>query len=156
RPRSPDVRTHGKSSDRPASIVALAPATLSRKMGLMGASCSRGRRVDGCAAWRAAALHQEAVKRFMPGETLKEALIAATALPQQGIGVVVTELGENVSDAAQADDVTRHYTNALAKIGTTGLDCQISVKLTQLGLDVDADRCYDNVCTLTARAREHG
>jgi hypothetical protein len=92
----------------------------------------------------------------MPGETLRETLLRQLRCGQQGIGVLLTELGENVTDAAQADDVTRHYTNALAKIDATGLDCQIPMQLTQLGLDADADRCYDNVCTLTARAREHG
>ena len=45
---------------------------------------------------------RRAVRRFMPGETLKEALNAATALRQQGIGVVLTEHGENVTGAAQA------------------------------------------------------
>ena len=98
---------------------------------------------------------KQAVTRFMPGEKLEDALAAAQALRQQGIGVVLTELGENVTDAAQADDVTRHYSAALEKVGASGLDCHISVKLTQLGLDADAGRCYDNLRTLVARAKEH-
>lgn len=92
----------------------------------------------------------------MPGETLEDALSAAVELRQLGIGTVLTELGENVTDAAQASQVTRHYENALTKVAASGLDCHISVKLTQLGLDIDPDRCYANVRTLAARAQAHG
>ena len=99
---------------------------------------------------------KKAVRRFMPGETLEDALHAAAELRKQGIGTVLTELGENVTDAAQAYHATRHYENALAKVRASALDCHISVKLTQLGLDVDKERCYANVRTLAARAKEHG
>jgi proline dehydrogenase len=98
---------------------------------------------------------RKAVTRFMPGEKLDDALRAAVALRQQGIGTVLTELGENVTDAAQADDVTRHYSDALAKVSASGLDCHISVKLTQLGLDVDEARCLANLRSLVASANEH-
>ena len=98
---------------------------------------------------------RKAVRRFMPGETLEEAIAAAAALRGLGLGTVLTELGENVSNAAQADQVTRHYVTALETIGARGLDCHISVKLTQLGLDVDHARCRSNVRALLAHAREH-
>jgi proline dehydrogenase len=97
---------------------------------------------------------RHAVTRFMPGETLEDALGAAAELRTLGISTVFTELGENVSDAAQADAVTRHYMDALTKIAERGLDCHISVKLTQLGLDIDAARCLDNVRALATRAQE--
>ena len=48
---------------------------------------------------------RKAVTRFMPGETLEDALRAAAELRQQGIGTVLTELGENVTEVAHADDV---------------------------------------------------
>ena len=98
---------------------------------------------------------RKAVARFMPGERLEDALGAAAELRQQGIGTVLTELGENVSDASHADAVTRHYTDALAKVGASGLDCHLSVKLTQLGLDIDHARCLANLRSLAARAKEH-
>src|SRR5688572_24594463 len=98
---------------------------------------------------------RKAVTRFMPGETLEDALAAADALRQQGIGTVLTELGENVTELTHADDVTRHYTDALAKVDASGLDCHISVKLTQLGLDVDEARCLANLRALVARAKAH-
>jgi proline dehydrogenase len=98
---------------------------------------------------------RKAVTRFMPGDRLEDALGAAAELRQLGISTVLTELGENVSDATQADDVTRHYTDALAKIAASGLDSHISVKPTQLGLDVDQARCLANVRALVASAQQH-
>ena len=98
---------------------------------------------------------KKAAKRFMPGDTFEEALAAARLLHPHGIGVVVTQLGENVADAAGADNVRDHYADVLARIGSSELNCQISVKLTQLGLDVDLERCRANVRTLAERARLH-
>jgi proline dehydrogenase len=97
---------------------------------------------------------KKAVTRFMPGETLDAALGAAADLRERGMSTVLTELGENVSDVAQADAVMRHYIDALTKSAASGLDCHISVKLTQLGLDVDTARCLDHVRALAARAQE--
>ncbi len=89
----------------------------------------------------------------MPGESLGEACEAALDLRGRGIGVVFTQLGENVTDAAAADAVVRHYMDALAAIHDKGLNGEISVKPTQLGLDVDEERCYRNVRTLVEHAR---
>lgn len=99
---------------------------------------------------------RKAVTRFMPGESLEDALTAAAALRRQGLSTVLTELGENVSDVAQADRVARHYEGVLEKVAANGLDCHISVKLTQLGLDVDAARCYGNLRALVTCARQFG
>jgi proline dehydrogenase len=96
---------------------------------------------------------KKAVTRFMPGERLQDALTAAVGLRQQGISTVLTELGENVTDAANADEVTRHYADALVKVGSSGLDCHISVKLTQLGLVVDKARCHANLRSLVECAK---
>jgi proline dehydrogenase len=98
---------------------------------------------------------RRAVTRFMPGESLDAAMTAAAALRDQGLGTVLTELGENVTNAAQADEVVRHYVAALRMIGARGLDCHISVKLTQLGLDVDRTRCRTNLRELLTYAKEH-
>jgi proline dehydrogenase len=99
---------------------------------------------------------KKAVRRFMPGERLEDALAAAAGLRPHGIGVVLTQLGENVTDLAAANEATRHYTDGLATIGASRLDCHISVKLTQLGLDVDRGRCHANLRTLIECARELG
>jgi len=95
---------------------------------------------------------KRAATRFMPGDTLEEALTAAEALHEQGLDVVFTELGENVTDIAQADTVTAHYADALARISHSGLNCELSVKLTQLGLDIDADRSFLNLRSLVELA----
>ena len=96
---------------------------------------------------------RKAVTRFMPGETVEDALSAAAALREQRIATVLTQLGENVTDVAQADGVARHYKNVLERIASSGIDGEISVKLTQLGLDVDAARCLTNVRALAADAK---
>jgi proline dehydrogenase len=85
------------------------------------------------------------VSRFMPGETLDAALAAAETLRSKGIGAVFTHLGENVKDSAEAQQVTKHYLEVLRRIGESGLKAEISVKLTQLGLDLSPDLCFEHL-----------
>lgn len=99
---------------------------------------------------------KKAVRRFMPGERVEDALAAAAALRGQGITAVVTKLGENVTDMGEADTVAVHYHGVLEKIAAQNQDCQVSVKLTQLGLDVSRERCLEHLLALAARARAHG
>jgi proline dehydrogenase len=99
---------------------------------------------------------RKAVTRFMPGERMEDALAAADGLRRQGITSVLTQLGENVSDAIEAARVSQQYVDVLAKVKASGLDCQISVKLTQLGLEVDEARCYANLRTLAEQAAASG
>ena len=93
-----------------------------------------------------------AVRRFMPGEELSDALAAARVLLARGIGTVLTKLGENVSTLADAEAVERHYVEAFGAIERAALPAQLSVKLTQLGLDVDPAACERAVRALAARA----
>lgn len=88
---------------------------------------------------------RRSVSRFMPGETLEEALTAAESLLQKKIGTVFTYLGENVADHDEARKVTRHYIEGLDRIHQANLPTEISVKLTQLGLDLSPDFCFDNL-----------
>jgi proline dehydrogenase len=87
-------------------------------------------------------------KRFMPGEKVEDALEAARALAQNRISTVLTHLGENVTDRAEAESVTQHYLEILERIRASGLPTEISVKLTQLGLDLDRAFCFANVSKL--------
>jgi proline dehydrogenase len=96
---------------------------------------------------------KKAVTRFMPGEHVDDALKAAATLQPQGISTVLTQLGENISDPREADAVRTHYLDVLARIAATSLDCQISVKPTQLALDIDKNRCVDNLRALAERAQ---
>lgn len=95
---------------------------------------------------------RRAVTRFMPGETIEEALESAGKLRQQRLGTVFTYLGENVSDPAEAKRVTDHYLDVLKRIRAQGLETEVSVKLTQLGLDLDREFCYANLCSIIERA----
>ncbi len=95
---------------------------------------------------------RKSVSRFMPGETVDDALTAACALREKGIGTVFTYLGENIIDAREAAQVTDHYLAVLDRIRDSGLKAEISVKLTHLGLDLDRQLCYANLTKLI----EHG
>jgi proline dehydrogenase len=86
--------------------------------------------------------------RFLPGEDLGDALAAAKQLAQNGVFPIFTRLGENVTQRAEAEAVTRHYCDALQQIRTSGLPGEVSVKLTQLGLDLDADLCRSNLARI--------
>jgi proline dehydrogenase len=85
---------------------------------------------------------RRSVSRFMPGEEIEDALTAAKALETKKIAGVLTHLGENIRDIREAEDVTNHYLEALRKIREAGLQTEISVKLTQLGLDQSVDLCF--------------
>lgn len=85
---------------------------------------------------------RRAVRRFMPGESVAEALEACDALAKLGIGTVITQLGENIAELKQAAAVTNHYGAVLGDIKSRGLPTHISVKLTQLGLDIGPDHAF--------------
>ena len=93
------------------------------------------------------------VARFMPGETLDDALGAAEALRSKKIGTVFTHLGENIKDRSEAQHVREHYLEALERIGERGLQAEISVKLTQLGLDLSPDLCFEHLSAIIERAQ---
>jgi proline dehydrogenase len=95
---------------------------------------------------------RRSVSRFMPGEQIDDALRAAMDLKADGITAIVTKLGENVTTPEEAEAVTQHYLDVLDTIAGVGLDCQISVKPTQLGLDLDRELCSRNLERLLVRA----
>jgi proline dehydrogenase len=97
---------------------------------------------------------RNSVSRFMPGESLEDALGAAQTLRSKRIGTVFTHLGENIKDRAEAQQVTEHYLEVLDRIQQKGLQAEISVKLTQLGLDLSSDLCFDNLKTIIDRAQK--
>ncbi len=94
------------------------------------------------------------VSRFMPGETLEDALRAADLLQSKKIGTVFTHLGENIRDRAEAQQVAEHYLEVLKRIREKGLQAEISVKLTQLGLDLSPDLCFEHFNTIIERAQK--
>jgi proline dehydrogenase len=96
---------------------------------------------------------RRSVSRFMPGETLEAALAAAQGLQRRNIGAVFTHLGENVTDRGEALHVTDHYLEVLDRIHQSNLPAEISVKLTQLGLDLSPDCCFDNLERIIQREK---
>ena len=90
---------------------------------------------------------RRATKRFMPGETLDDALAEAAAL---GLPSTVTLLGENLASLAEADGVMEHYLGALKAIEGKGIDTEISVKPTQLGLDYGVQEAVDRIDRLAS------
>jgi proline dehydrogenase len=95
---------------------------------------------------------RRSVSTFMPGERLEDAMAAASAQQARGVATIFTKLGENVTSAVEAEEVTRHYLDVLDKVQAAGLEAQISVKPTQLGLDLDQELCFRNLQRLIERA----
>ena len=88
---------------------------------------------------------RRSVSAFMPGETIEDAIAAAATLKPQKINTILTRLGEGVTKLDEAERVTEHYLDVLDKVKAAGLDAEISVKPTQLGLDLDAGQCQRNL-----------
>ncbi len=99
---------------------------------------------------------RRAVRRFMPGETMDDALAAATTLVADGIVSEYTRLGENLASLDEADAVAEHYADLLDRIDAASLDGEISVKLSQLGLDLGAEAAYRHCERLAAKAESAG
>lgn len=99
---------------------------------------------------------RRAVRRFMPGETADEAIAAADALLASGIGVLFTHLGENLTRASDADAVAAHYHGLLGAIADRSRPPELSVKLSQLGLDFDRDRALAHALELARHAEAVG
>src|SRR5258708_33756844 len=95
---------------------------------------------------------RRAVRRFLPGEGFDSALKAAVGFKAQGIGALFTLLGENVTDLEDANRVVEHYEQVLA--GSGGVKAEISVKPTQVGLDIDPAAAYANLERLARAARK--
>ena len=100
---------------------------------------------------------RRAVSRFMPGEDFDAALKAAVAFKAKGIGVVFTKLGENIKAMSEATAAVEHYETVLKTAVDAGLEPEISVKPTQVGLDIDPDAAFANLNRLAdAAARVNG
>jgi len=92
----------------------------------------------------------------MPGEHVDDALAAGAALAASGRGLIFTQLGEAITSAAAAVLVRDHYLRLYDQIRARGLPAQISVKPTQLGLDLSFAECERNLLVLAAKADETG
>jgi len=99
---------------------------------------------------------RRAVRRFMPGEEPEAALTQAEAFREQRIGSLFTRLGENVVRAEEGEATAQHYLGMLDQIAVRGIPGELSVKLTQLGFDIDAGRTLEHMGRLADRAAVDG
>ena len=93
------------------------------------------------------------VARFVAGDRLEDALAVATTLAGQGLTATLDRLGENVVTPEEARAAVESYAQTLQEMAASGLDANISVKLTMLGLDIGDDVAFDNMVTLLETAR---
>jgi proline dehydrogenase len=92
--------------------------------------------------------------RFVAGETSDDALRAVRSLNQAGFRVTLDHLGESVRSGDEAERATQSYVDSLDEIAASDASSTISLKLTQLGLDIGEELCTRNVTRVVARAAE--
>ena len=95
-------------------------------------------------------------RRFIAGETAAEAIEAARAVEGRGMAVTLDLLGESVTSLEKADAATRDYIAVIDAMVASGIGRNISLKLTQLGLDVDKASAIDNLRKILERAEPAG
>lgn len=99
---------------------------------------------------------RRAARRFVAGETLAEAIEAVRTLNDRGLLATLDHLGENTRNREEALRAAEEYLRVLDAIEEHKLQANVSLKLTQMGLDVEEDLCYENVRTIAQHARELG
>jgi proline dehydrogenase len=99
---------------------------------------------------------RKTVERFMPGETAEDGLNAAQRLATEGLPATFTLLGENVDDMSQAAAAAGEYLRLLDRIDAMGLDAEVSVKLTQLGFDLEPEATMVHMERLADRSADMG
>ncbi|MBA4406796.1 proline dehydrogenase [bacterium] len=97
---------------------------------------------------------RSAIKKFMPGESVNDALLAAQKFQEDSIPSVFTRLGENIQHLSKGLEVRDHYLDLIDKIAEQKLDIEISLKLTQLGFDISFEETFDRFKTITQKVEE--
>ena len=105
---------------------------------------------------RASRFTRPMVRRFMPGESLEEAIAACVALRAEGTPTILTALGENITTDAAADATVAEYERLFAAVKRETLDTHVSIKLTQFGWDVDRKRAMERVRRMLRLAETNG
>jgi len=94
--------------------------------------------------------------RFVAGETLADALAVSRRVNGEGISITLDHLGENINSLAEAAASRDVYCDTLAAIHDSKIDGNVSLKLTQFGIDISERACRDNVERLVRQAAESG
>ncbi len=95
-------------------------------------------------------------RTFVAGETIEAALKRVRRLNVQGIMATLDVLGESVKDRETAEKAVQAYLDLLDAIPVAKVDSHVSLKLTQMGLDIDTEYCLRNVEKIVTRAKERG
>jgi len=94
--------------------------------------------------------------RFVAGDTLEQAIDVCRGLNHKGLEVTLDHLGESVINEAGANQAAQAYLELLDSIAKSGVQSTVSVKLTQLGLDIREDLCVSHMRCILTRAKELG
>lgn len=95
-------------------------------------------------------------RRFVAGETLEEAIEAVRGLNRKGLLATIDHLGESITSREEASEAAEEYLRVLDGIEEGGVDSNVSLKLTQMGLDIDQDFCQKNVEMIVEHAKRYG
>lgn len=96
---------------------------------------------------------KQVTRRFIAGENIDDAIVAIRELNKVGITASFDHLGESTVSKAEAESDVREYLYVLERIEATSVDSNVSVKLTQLGLDIDEAYCLENTRRIVQAAR---
>jgi proline dehydrogenase len=98
---------------------------------------------------------KQITRRFIAGEDIEDAIKTILELNRVGITATFDHLGESTTSRAEAEADAREYLHALESIRVTGVDSNVSIKLTQLGLDIDREFCLRNTRRIVEAACFH-
>jgi proline dehydrogenase len=101
-------------------------------------------------------LFKKLTTRFVAGETIEEAVAAIRELNAEGCSASFDHLNESVSRPAEAEAEVREYLQILTRIDETGINSNVSIKLTQFGLELDPELAYQNARVVVADAARQG
>jgi len=101
-------------------------------------------------------LFKKLTTRFIAGENINEAIAAIRDLNARGCSASFDHLNESVTSTAETDAEVREYLDVLARIDESGIDSNVSIKLTQFGLEIDPELAYQNARRVVADAARRG
>ncbi|USG64845.1 proline dehydrogenase [Brevibacillus ruminantium] len=94
--------------------------------------------------------------RFVSGETIEEAISKVRELNEKGLVCTLDHLGEFVFSTEEANESADYCIKTLEAIYKSGVDCNLSLKMTSLGLDISRELCINNMRRILEFARDHG
>ncbi|MFN2453108.1 MAG: proline dehydrogenase family protein [Pyrinomonadaceae bacterium] len=101
-------------------------------------------------------LFKKLTTRFVAGEDIEEAIVAIRQINALGCSASFDHLNESVANAAETAEEVREYLRVLARIDETGIKSNVSIKLTQFGLDIDTELAYRNARMVVEDAARRG